>query len=289
MRHRLAGGIPLPAGVAMVRAGEVTVARGPGDGFAAHLRQALDRRLPHVPLATHGLGVRSLERILPQDVLRVGGQIFIDANDVRGRRRIRIRPAGADRLEQRDISTFVRRVRVRVDFVLSRHDGTRVAAAEAARAYSSAADPNVRGRLGLLRGDDPNLVPPVGAIVRELLDGCAADFCAMLAAVDMTAEVELRPAGGPHGRAGLRCAQQQRFPDAMRQFEAALANEPNSVDLHFNLAVAAEAAGELNAARAHSAFVRDRTTPADPAAVEGLRRVERVLLARRSAPPKPAP
>jgi hypothetical protein len=289
VEHVLPAALPMPADVAAVRTGDFAVRTGPKDGFAAFLKETLDKRLMHVPVGLgHGgpaAGPAGAARIPAAQVAAVGGEIDIQTADLAGKRTVRRRAAGTGELESVELATLVRTAAVRVELHVRRaSDKEPLGTAEVRREYSSAADPLVRGELGLERPDDPARVPPAEAIVRRLLTECAEAFARMISPVVAKAHVPLRSAPGRCAQLGLAAARKANYAEAVKQFEAAVAAAPDDAGAHFDLAAVAEANASLDLAASHYARAWELSGRKDAEAKRGADRARRVLAARE--PPK---
>ena len=265
VRHVLPAALPLPADVGLVRAKGFDVDPPSGATVWAPAAQGLDERLAAL-WPEGGRGATA----------DVGGKVRIEVKDAPGSRDVRRWDAATRAWVAEAAATLVRTATVDVDFVVTRGDA-RLVAVECRRTYDSAEDPRVRGDLGLERPDDPARVPPADQVVRELLDDCVTSFCEMIAPGEVTVRVPTRGTLNGEGAAGLKAAAGGDFQAAVRHLEAAVAASPNDVNLLFDLAVACEAAGRLDAAQAHYCAVAERTANRDRLAADGAARTERVL------------
>ncbi len=276
--HRLPAALPVPPDVRAIEAGEATVAAGPQDGYGPFVTAALNERLRGLKGST---GVAADLR--PGDVARVGSRIQITITDTAGSRQVRRWDPETRQLTPATLETLTRDIAVRVDFELVRGaGGERLLAVETRRTYGSAGDPAVRGELGLERPDDPERVPPVKAIVEELLAECVASFCRMIAPVDVTVEIPLRPVGGRSARAGLAAAKAGDFVAASDHFAAAAEAAPDDVDIRFNLAAVSEAAGAMARALGNYKRAAEAAQGKDEGARAGAERVARIIARTRT-------
>jgi tetratricopeptide (TPR) repeat protein len=278
IEHVLPGAVPLPPGVGRVRAGGFAVVAGPRDEFARHVQRVLDERLAEFRMTGQAAGEREAAAGAP--AANVGGTIHVETQDKTSTRTVRRWNPAAGKTEDREAASLTRLVEVRVVFAISGGDSPKpTAVAELSRSYDSTADPRTRGELGLERVDDPRRVPPAETIVRELLSECVSAFCEMVAPVKLTAEVRLRPMIG-EGWRGLVAAGKGDLTAAAASFEAVVKAAPQSADARFNLAAALEAKGQLRQALSHYREALEQAQGKDPEAADGVRRIERVLLAR---------
>ncbi len=283
VRHTLPAAVPLPEGTQMVRVGEVTVTPPGPKGtrterkpVPAILTESLQKRLSRHWAIDGNAETRA-------HAVDVTAEVTIQADDARGRRRIRRYDQEADAWQAQAVPTLVRTVSAHVTFRLARPGaGTPLATIETDRSYTSTEDPRVRGPLGLDRPDNPARVPPEDQIIRDLLDGCAAAFVRMIAPQVVTAEVETR--GTWHGEAGegLKAAGAGDLETAARLLKTAVDQKPDDPALRFDLAAVLEAMGRLEAALGHYTAVVEQTVGRDTQAALAARRVQRVL-ARRGA------
>lgn len=265
VRHVLPAALPMPADVGAVRAKAFAAEPAGAAEAAVVLARLLNERLEKVwPDKAGAAGAE------------VGGTVRVDAKDARGARRLRQWDAKARAWAEREVPTLVRTVAVDVTFGVER-GGRRLLAVESRRTYRSTEDPRVRGETALERPDDPERVPPADQVVRELLAECAESFCKMITPDEVVVQVPTRGTLSSRGAAGLKAAGQGDFPEAVRQLEAAVAADPNNADLRFDLAVACEAAGQLEAAVAHYQEVVERTGGKDRPAAEAAKRAGRIL------------
>lgn len=291
VHHKLPAALPLPADITSLRVGEFTVAELPAapavsaaeapagpaavavtvtPELASLMTDRLGRELTEtLPAATDGAGI-------------VGGSLHVSIGDTRGVRTVlRFDPAtkGATPVE---VATLVRTARLRVDFAVSRAaDGQGLGIAEVVRTYDSAADPSVRGELGLERPDDPNRVPPVETIIKGLLAQCAHAFKRMVTPTPADAEIPLRSAGGAAARQAFAAARKGDWPQAVAAFRKALAADPENPALNFDLAAAAEAADQLDLAARYYEHALKLSDEKDIESQDAARRCRRVLQARK--------
>jgi len=270
VRHRLPAALSLPADVEMVRVGTFAVRPASSRDVAALMTEALQARLSRHWAIDGDAGTRAR-------AVEVGGAIAVETKDVEGSRRIRQWTSDKREWVAVQVPTLIRSVTVDVEFAVFRPGATeRLLVVESRRSYTSPEDPAVRGELGLERPDDPARVPPVDEILRDLVGRCADEFIDMMAPREVTADVPLRGTWNAEGSAGLKAAEQGDYPAAVRHLEAAVASDPNDVNLLFDLAAACEAAGGLEDALKHYRAVVERTKGQDAVAAEAAGRVERV-------------
>jgi len=270
IRHRLAPDLPIPAGAARVRLGEITVADGPADGYAAFVAERLTECLD----ASGAYSVATREATGPADLV-VGASLRMETKDVEQPRTIRRLNPDTRQMEIFDVPGLVRTVEVVAAFDVQVVRTGRTLSVETRRSYRSTDDPRTRGPLGLERPDDPANVPAAEMIVRELLDACVKEFVGMLAPGEVAARIPLRPAPGPSGAKGLEAARRGDYAGAIAHFKDALKAKPDDANLLFDLAAVSECAGELQAALELYRKVQELTGDRDIAAHEGAVRVAR--------------
>ena len=270
IRHRLAPDLPIPAGAARVRLGEITVADGPADGYAAFVAERLTECLD----ASGAYSVATREATGPADLV-VGASLRMETKDVEQPRTIRRLNPDTRQMEIFDVPGLVRTVEVVAAFDVQVVRTGRTLSVETRRSYRSTDDPRTRGPLGLERPDDPANVPAAEMIVRELLDACVREFVGMLAPGEVAARIPLRPAPGPSGAKGLEAARRGEYAAAVGHFKDALKTNPDDANLLFDLAAVSECAGELQAALVLYRKVQELTGDRDIAAHEGAVRVAR--------------
>ncbi|NBB95566.1 MAG: hypothetical protein GVY16_07475 [Planctomycetes bacterium] len=237
IRHTLPPAMPRPDGLGTPEPGEVVIARvqPPERIDAAQQADALA-----VCLTAH-LGVAD-DRPGPSPT--VDGEAYVTVKDVAGERTIRRWNAEAGTTEETTIPTLVRTVDLRVDWTLRGPDGKTLGEAETRRSYNSAADPKVRGELGLDRPDNPANVPSAKVILSEQCRESAAELASLVLPVDVEVSIELFAAGGSDG---LNAAADGHYAAAADAFKAAL-DERDNPQVLFNYAATAEAAGRLKEA-----------------------------------------
>jgi len=268
VRHALPAAAPLPGDVTRLRAGGCTIAGGPKGDYAAMAGESLQQRLAATfPASQAG----------PAGEGDVTAAIHIELKDVRGKRVIRRWDAKTRTLVDREVPTLVRIASVRATFKMTRAgSGDPLGAVQTRAAYTSVEDARVRGELGLGRADDPEHVPPVREILREMITRCVRTFCGMVAPVVVTAEVRLRPVGSKEGAAGLSAAAAEQWDKAIIDFQAALLRNPEDMNARFDLAAVHEAAGHLGSALAGYEAVAKHGAGKDAEAAEAALRVTRV-------------
>jgi len=292
--HSLPAGLPLPADAKALRVGRISVV---GPATAAYTFGEVPAGGAVVPvtpelarlMATRlGQALETKGHIHP----RLGdtrpaansGECIIDAtihvaiHEMRGKRDVLLLDPATKATRPREVPTLVRRAEVRVEFAVTRAGaGQGLGIVEVARTYDSALDPAVRGELGLERPDDPNRVPPVEAIVKDLLDQCAPVFQCMISPTPIGALVQLRPAWGPEADKAFAAIREHSYGLVVEEFRKALAVDPNSPARIFNFAVAAEAGDEFDQAEKHYQRAFDLSGEKDAEAYDGARRCRRVL------------
>ncbi len=272
LRHHFGGAVDLGTDPARFQVGQFQVQPGTLNGLPPYLQNNLQLMLTDLNQST---SVGS-PPAAASDSQTVEGVITVIAEDFSGVRPLRQWNVQNHDFEEREVPTLRRDVTVKVDFLLRNSaapSGT--VTLETSRSYTSNQDPQVRGPESLLRPDDPGRVPPVDAIARKLIDECLSDFIAMIHPYEVNAEVPLRYVGGNDAAAGRRAAKKGDYAAAARYFQSALQKKPSHPDLHFNLAVVREAAGDLPAAEEQYRQVLE-LHPSDEPARLGLDRVIRL-------------
>jgi tetratricopeptide (TPR) repeat protein len=268
--HTLPPDLPVPA-KGSVFVGQVAVASGPEDSYAKFTAERLTEQLRGSP--THALAESA-----GRADLAVSAQLHVETSQRQGTRVIRRFNPQRRRVEVLDAATLVRTAAVRADFVVTdAKTGQKLAAAETRQAYNSADDPRSRGPLGLDRPDGPTHLPPAETIVRELLAACVETFLHMVQPRQVAVQARLRGSGSPEGRKGLAAAGEGGFDRAVEHLSAAVQAQPENADLRFNLALCAEAAGELQTALVHYEAGVKASGGRDRQAAEAAQRVKRVL------------
>ncbi|GAG20652.1 unnamed protein product, partial [marine sediment metagenome] len=248
-------------GIERIEVGTFAVTGTEDDGFADFVQKSLRERLTQ---QWAGKDQRKQPGEPTNKIIHVGGDILIETRDTGGTRTVRRWSSGPNQMETQDVETLVRTAKVNVDFVVGSGEGREpIVTVETHRSYNSANDPRVRGELGLDRSDDPGRVPPTEAIVTRLLDECVEEFCGMIVPFEVTQRIPLRWTLGAKGAAAFKAVEAGDFETAVRDFEAASAEAPDDVNLRFNLAAAAEAAGNLTLALAQYEEVAKRTNGRD--------------------------
>jgi len=270
--HHLPGAAPMPDGVTSFRAAALSIEGFSEGGITFTMTKMLGEKLS------------ALSRPGGSAVV-VNATARVTVSETKGTARLRRRNPKTRKLEAIELPSLVRKVDVEADFTVARPGGEQIVTVETRRSYNSAEDPRIRGELGLQRPDDPVLVPLTGQIVRELLVECADALCRMLASDEIVVESAMRPTSVREGRRGLTAAEKGDYGEAKGHFEAGLKRFPDSKPLWFNLALAAEAADDLEAAlQAYDQLVT-RSGGRDTEADEGATRTRRILIRRR--PPGP--
>ena len=285
VRHVIPGALPLPDNIAALQAGTFIVASAPpdrADGLPALMHEIAATVLAESPIRFPERSVSSsaaLREQTPANVATVSGTIAIGAKDTHGKRKIHRRDPETGGLEPFELPTLVRTADARVEFHV-RKDGRELGAVEVRRAYSSAADADVRGELGLQRGDDPERVPEAEAIFRRLLTECVEAFARMAAPVEVTAEIPLRPAPGSRARDAVDAARKGDLLQAYNHYSWAVREAPEIAELNFNYAATAEANDKLAEAAKHYAKAWELSDEKDAEAKQSAARVRRILAAR---------
>jgi hypothetical protein len=272
LRHHLAGAVDMGVEPGTLQVGQFQVRPDTYADLPAHLQNNLRQRLADF---NHPASV-STAQTAPSPGPTVEGVIIVIAEDSAGSRPIQQWSSRHQKLEDAEVPSLRRDVTAKVNFVL------RQSAAESGdvtletyHSYSTNQDPLIRGEGGLLAPDDPERVPPVDVIARQLVDECLGDFIAMIHPYEIVAKMPLRRVGGTDAANGLRAAQQGDYAAAARYYQAALRAKPDSPPLHFNLAVVGEAGGDLAAAEEHYRQALEQQPP-DELARTGLERVARL-------------
>ncbi len=268
VRHHLGGAVDMGIEPGAYHVGQFQVRPEAFTDLPTYAKNSLEKQLTDYDTST-SVGLR-------QSDLVVDGVINVTAEDFRGVRHIRQWNAQRHNLEEVEVPSLRREVAVKVNFVICRSDEyLREVTLETARSFSSNEDPLIRGDEGLLRPDDPERTPAVDTIARKLIDECIQDFIAMIHPYEVTAEIPLHYVWGENAAGGLRVAREGDYVGAGNYFRAALDSDPDNSDLHFNLAVVTEAAGDLAEAEKHYRQVLEQR-PADESARSGLERVVRL-------------
>ena len=100
----------------------------------------------------------------------------------------------------------------------------------------------------------------------------------------LSAEMQLRPAGGDSAQAGMSAAGKEDYAAAVGHFRKAVEATRDDRDVRFDLAAVAEAAGQLElAAEQYQAAVdKAKAKEGDAEAKESLARVRRVIAAAKA-------
>ena len=233
--------------------------------------------------AAEALGERLMElgigQLVPGDGranVTIGGTVHVTVTNTEGERMVRVRSAQTGVLADQTVPSLVRTLGVACDFVAERGLDAPPVTIEVRRAYDSRNDPRVRGDLGLARNDDPATIPDADTVARELVADCVDSFVGMIRPHELTVTIPMRPVGGESAQAGLAAAGEGRFAEALDLLQAEAAGRPNDLDLRFNVAVAAEAAGQFDLAVENYRFVARQTDRQDELAVDGLDRAKKV-------------
>lgn len=287
VRHQFPSDLPIPEGPKFIRLAEFKVVTGPADSHGEYAAAELAERLRPMGECMTVAEFPAEGPDWPR--LGVKAAIHIDAKDTEGERTIRRLEPKTEKSPAEEVPTLVRKVTVRVDFVVTdAAAGKQIAAVEGRTSYSSTEDPRTRGPKGLGRPDDPKNVLPTEDIVRELLTACVDSFFRMIRPPAETADVRLRRTFNRDGRKGIAAARKGNFHQALRHFEAAAKARPKNLNLLFNLAVTAEGAEELQAALKHYQALRKKR-PDDPVIEEAIGRIQRVQARRKPGAAAKAP
>ena len=206
----------------------------------------------------------------------------IDVQDEKRTRRIEQgNPIKSDQMTS-EVDSLIRQVKLHAEFHIhsQRTSGQKVTL-EARRHYDSREDPRIRGPLGLRRPDDPKNVPVVNTIVRELIAGSINAFYRMTAPLKIEARMQLKPVLNRQGQRGLKLTKAHKYADAVTSFQAGLDRHPKDKNLRFNLAAAAEAAGQLE--KAFDAYQKLAISDPDTNSEihQAVKRVKRVIAIRK--------
>ena len=180
---------------------------------------------------------------------RIGGTVEIVFREQRGRRDVRVWDGQAKQVTSRPVATLSRSCDAVATFLVRSPAGAAPVRIETRASYHSAADARARGADGLGRGDAPERIGPRSEIVAGLLAVCAERFARMIQPGELTATARMRPTGDRDGAAGIAAVEAGDYAAAVGHFAAAVKRRPDNVDLLFDLAVAEEAAGSVEAAR----------------------------------------
>jgi len=242
--HTLPAAVPLPVETPQIQPGQFQ-ADGPGeDWIPAFLREQIQQRRW---AATNGTtGVSGAEG---GEIIEMDGTVRSRVRDESGRRPVERGDTDQGTLKEEQIPYLIRTVDVRAVFELHRvGEEFPDARLETAEQYRSVNDPRVWGRFGLQRPDDPQRVPPVEQILRELLRECVDTALGMVRPLEMQVTLAFRPVCGEQGTAGLKAAEAREFSEAAGHFRRALDDRPGEANLLFNLGLACEGAGDFAAA-----------------------------------------
>ena len=273
VRHHLGNPIGMAVDPGQLQGGQFGVQPEPDPELATYLQDKLRQRLTDIP---HTASAPS-EQTLSATRLAVVGLITVEAEDSRGTRHIRRWNPQLKDLEDLEVASLRRDVTVAVQFVLQDITGrTDEVALETHRSYSTHQDPDIRGEWGLLRPDDPESVPHTEKIAQRLIDQCLDDFIAMIHPYELAADIPLRHVWGSEAAAGQHAAERGDYDGATESYLAALQASPDSPNLHFNLAVVTEAAGDLATAEEHYRRALELQRQPDEQIQAGLERIERV-------------
>lgn len=284
VRHQLPPDLPLPAGPKLVRLGEFKVVSGPADSYGEYTAGELAEQFrpmgEYMTVDAFGAEAPDWPR------LTISANIHIDAKDTTGKRTIRRLQPTTTQAQPQEVPTLTREVSLRVDFVMLDAAGKQIAAAENRASYDSTKDPRTRGPLGLDRPDDPANVPPTQTVVRELLTACVGSFIRMARPPVESVDVQLRRSFSRAGREGTAALTEGNFHLAMHHLAADVEARPKDLKLLFNLAVAAEGAGELATALKHYRRLQ-AGRPDDTVVEQAIKRIDRIQ-ARRAGKPAAA-
>jgi len=274
IRHSLPAPVPVSEGIERIEPGSVSVTGWSDEPLDEFVVETFRRRA-----GDHW----SEPREAPPSgrAAKVATDIRIRTADAHGTREVSSFNPKSRALERGELSTLIRRVDLAVLFAIEPETpGESSVIIETHRTYDSSADPRIRGELGLRRGDDPEFVPAVGDVIKELIVECVDEFWSMVTPLEVVREVALRPVGSSEARAGLEAARNADMAVALTHFQSAKAATPDDMNLTFNLGVTAEATGNLQVALDSYQQVAERTKGEDAEAVEAADRIKGVLIHR---------
>jgi hypothetical protein len=116
-----------------------------------------------------------------------------------------------------------------------------------------------------------------GPVIMQMLDECAQQLCMILQPHEQSANLTVRPTLQPYGARGIKRLQAGNYVNAVNQLETAVYAEPDDGNLHFDLAVADEAAGYFSAAWQHYREALSINGHNDIEAAISAKRIEHIL------------
>lgn len=269
VRHDMGTPVPLPEGTTSFEVTRFDVKGDPSEGVGSYTADTL-------------AGCLSAAWVVQPGGLQVGGTVTVETESTRGTRMVRRGVPGKDPLHVMELPSLKLSATVTVRFVAARPGSPEPwVITEMTREYKSTDDPRVRGELALGRPDDPERVPPAEQVVRELIDQCIESYCSMLKPLIIDKQVQLRDPGAFGGGGGVfEAVREGELYKAQRLLSEAVADHPDSPELHFNLGAVSESVGDLETARTHFNRAAELTRRQDAGMVEAADRVRQVLAVR---------
>ena len=263
--HTLPAAVPLEADIGQLRAGNIAFT-GYDTAIGEPAKDILAKRLAEAKLPAGS------------QIARVDVKAVISVVDKAGQRQVRRVNPQTTQIEIVDLPSLVRTVDLMVEFsVVDPSTGKTLLGVDTHRSYTSTGDPRMWGELGLTRPDDPDQVPPADTVLQEMFADSADEFCNMLAPVVVTETIQMRPTLNSDGSAGLKAAESGDFAAALSHLQAATSAEAKNVDLMFDRAVAAEAAGQLEEAMTSYRSAFELSKDKDAEAQAGAERLRRII------------
>jgi len=263
--HNLPAPLELKGALGDLTVREFRLTDGSGQAVADFAAQTLRDRLAVIA------GPASGDSPLPIDAL-----IDVVVNDTDTQRMVGQYDTDAGQVDTVPVPSLVRQADVTTQFQVLEPDGS-VVVAEIRRTYDSRTDPATWGELGLNRSDDPAGVPAADVVVRQLLTEAVDSFVEMIRPLEVRVDVPMRWVGGSDAEKALVAAEKGDFVSALANFEAQQLRRPDDVNLLFDVAVAAEASGELRTALAAYQKVVELTDSQDLEAAAGADRLGRIM------------
>jgi len=266
--HILPAAVPLEVEVTQLQVGALAVHGGPDeDEMSAFMAERLRQRLAEAGNPSGPPG--------PE----VQGTFDVQIADKESDRPIRRWDLVSKQIQTETVPSLVRMVDVKGVFAVpgSGEQPVPLAGIEVRRSYDSRNDPAVWGDLGLDRPDDPSGVPAADEVIRELLGECVDEFFEMIRPLEVRVDVALRPVGGRDAKAGMVAVEQGDYAEALACFLAEARRREDDAALLFDVAVAAEASGQLQTAMEYYGAAAEAAAGRDELALEGAQRVERVI------------
>ena len=263
--HRLPAPLEIKGDLGDLTVREFRLTDDSGQAVADFAAQALRDRLAAVA------GPASGDATLPVDAL-----IDVVVTDTDTQRMVGNWNPETGEVYSAPVPSLIRQADVAAQFMVLEPDGS-VVVAEIRRTYDSRTDPATWGELGLNRSDDPLGVPSAEVVVQQLLSEVVDGFVEMIRPLEVRVDVPMRWVGGPNADKALAAAEKGDFVSALANFEAQQLRRPDDVNLLFDVAVAAEAAGELQTALAAYQEVVELTDSKDVEAATGADRLARIM------------